>query len=382
MEKMKLYLALLSTISLEAGSLGKVFDNVAIDGYLRGTYQLHDVQDDRTYQDDAIGAKLHFGTKPLNGISVGASLYSSNALFHNDNRGLIPLRGENHASYAILGEAYLKAEFGKSMLTIGRQEIETPFAQVDDIGMVPNTFEAVILESHIVEDTTLFLGQIQKMAGVDASTVDTFTKINGSENMQLLGVRYEGISNVTLDGWYYNLKNAEVNTITFLEADYEKELDDMTYNIGFQYANQGYHVGKSANIFGGTVGVTANKLGVTVSTAYTEVHDNVAFSGFGGGPFYSNSEYLILDNAGKEGKATWVGSEYDASKVGVEGLTVGLGYITLANRVGKKSTELDLTASYEINDAIEIYGVASKLKGANIGEDDAKHLRVFANYNF
>jgi len=43
-------------------------------------------------------------------------------MFNDDNHGLVPLRGESHKSYAILGEAYLKSEFGKSMLKVGRQE--------------------------------------------------------------------------------------------------------------------------------------------------------------------------------------------------------------------------------------------------------------------
>jgi len=380
--KRTLGLLLISAIGVEAGSLAEAFSLAKVNGYLRGTYQAHDVKDDKTYEDDALGGKLHIETGEAYGISAGASFYTSNAVFNNDNKGLVPLRGESYKSYSILGEAYLKAEFGKSMLKVGRQEIETPFAQVDDIGMVPNTFEAAVFESHEIQDTSIFLGQLQKMSGVDAESVDTFKKINGSSNVQVLGVTYEGISDLTLAGWYYNLKDGEVDKIAYLEADYEKELGEMTYGVGLQYANQGYSVGQTAKVYGGTFSATANKLGLTVATAYTEVHDNAATSGFGGGPFFSNSEYLILDNAGKDGKATWFGSEYDASNIGLEGLVLGLGQVTLENEIGKEARELDFTASYEINKATEIHLIASKLKGANVGEDDAKHLRVFANYNF
>jgi len=118
-----------------------------------------------------------------------------------------------------------------------------------------------------------------------------------------------------------------------------------------------------------------------VRGAYTEVKDNGANSGFGGGPFYSNSEYLILDNAGANGKATWYCVEYEASD-SLEGLTVGLGRVTLENSDKAKATEVDLVLSYEMSDAFEVHAIASNLKGANVGEDDAKHLHIFANYNF
>ena len=375
-------LLLVSAMSVEAGTIAQAFENAKVDGYVRGTYQSHNVRSDTVYEDDALGGKLHIETASLYGIFLGAGFYTSNAIVNNENRGLVPLRGENHKSYSILGEAYIKSEFGKNGLKIGRQEIETPFAQVDDIGMIPNTFEAVIFKTKEFENTEIFLGQLQKMAGVDSETIDSFKKINASKNVQVLGITYQDISDITLAGWYYNLKDAEVDKIAYLEVDYEKELNEMSYGAGLQYAKESYSVGKTANIYGITLSARANNLGLTVATAYTEVKDNAAFSGFGGGPFFSNSEYLILDNAGKDAKATWFGAEYNAKNIGLDGLTLGLGKVTLEDEQAKEATEIDFTASYEISEATEIHLIASKLKGVNVGEDDAKHLRVFANYNF
>ena len=123
-------------------------------------------------------------------------------------------------------------------------------------------------------------------------------------------------------------------------------------------------------------------MGLTFATAYNETKDGSAFSGFGGGPFFSNSEYLILDNAGDEAKAKWMGVELDASILGMNGLNIGIGKITLETEANKKATEVDFVASYEINKDVEIHMIYSDLKGTNVGEDDAKHLRIYANYNF
>ncbi len=378
----KVSLMLLSILSVDAQSLSSALEQTKVDGYIRGSYQVHNVTDDRTYKDDAIGGKVHLETGAFYGVTLGASLYSSNAMFNDDNHELVPLIGENHKSYTILGEAYMQLDFGKSMLKVGRQEIETPFAQVDDIGMVPNTFESAIFENSDIDDTTIFLGQIQRMAGVDADVVDKFTKVNGSNNMQVLGVNYEGVQDLALGAWYYNLKDGEIDSIAYLEANYEKELGDMTYGVGLQYAKESYLNDADAKVYSGTLSATENNIGLTLSTAYSKAKDNGASSGFGGGPFFSNSEYLILDNAGKDGTALWYGAEYDASKVSIEGLTIGLEYVTLTNEAKKEATEADLVLSYEMNDDFEIHAIASNLKGHNVGEDDAKHLRVFANYNF
>ena len=378
MNKKIMSFVLLTVAGLEANGL----DEVTVDGYIRGSYQRHDVKEDKGYKDDAIGGKLHLETALRDGISLGASLYVSSSLLNDDNRGLIALRGERHKSYTILGEAYLKSEFGKNLLTIGRQEIETPFVQIDDIGMIPNTFEAVTLLNTEMENTTLFLGQIQKMSGVDAKVVDEFSKVNGSKNMQILGLSYDGISDLAFSAWYYRLSGAEVDEISYVEANYKKELGTYAYGWGLQYSKQGHDVGGSTSILGATLSFTANTMGLTLATAYNETKDGSAFSGFGGGPFFSNSEYLILDNAGDDAKAKWMGVELDASVLGVNGLNVGVGKITLETQSNKEATEVDFVASYDINKDMEIHMIYSNLKGATVGEDDAKHLRIYANYNF
>ena len=370
------------TIVINANSLANAFENATVDGYVRAAYEIHHIEGDETFKDGAVGGKLHIETAPIHGISLGSSFYTSNSFGSADNRGLVPFRGEVAHSYAILGEAYLKAVFGNTTLKLGRKEIETPFAQVDDIGMVPNTFEAYILENKDIYSTTLFIGQIQKMAGVDAEIVDQFTRVNGSKNMQVLGVTYEGIKDLTLNAWYYRLKDAQIDSIAYLEASYEGAYNGMGYGLGVQYAKQTYLQEKDALVYGVNASISHEDTGLTVGVAYNKADVNAATSGFGGGPFFSNSEYLIIDNAGKNGSQTWFGLEWDASTMGIDGLTVGISKAILKNENHQTSTEVDLVASYEMDKHVEMHIIASDIDGANVGEDTAKHLRVFANYHF
>ncbi len=383
MIKMSLITLLFSSVALEASSLEEAFKNAKVDGYIRGAYQSHNIKDNKTYTDGAIGGKLHIETAPISNINAGASFYTSNRVNSSDNRGLVPFRGEDKSSYSILGEAYLKGELGNnSLLKIGRQEIDTPFAQTDDIGVVPNTFEGAVFTNRDIEDTTIFLAQIQKMAGVDAETVDSFTKINKNRGMQSLGVVYKGFKDLSISGWYYNLDRAEISSISYLEAIYENSYNNLSYGFGVQYANEIYKEDKNSNIYGVTLSGGVDSIGLTLSSAYTKVNGNRANSGFGGGPFFSNSEYLIIDNAGANGEAFWCGLEYDATHIGFDGLNIGLGEVILTTKDNKQATETDLVASYDIDKNIEVHLIASNLDGDSVNEDNAKHIRVFANYNF
>ena len=373
---------MIMSIGINANTLTNAFEKATVDGYMRAAYEIHNVKGDDTFNDGAMGGKLHIETAPIHGISLGSSFYTSNSFGSSDNRGLVPFLGEVANSYSILGEAYLKVAFENTTLTLGRQEIETPFAQVDDIGMVPNTFESYVLENKDLPDTTLFIGQIQKMSGVDAEVVDQFTRVNGTNNMQVVGLTYEGIKDLNLNAWYYYLKNAEIDSIAYMEATYESVFSSINYGLGVQYAKQTYLQEKDTSIYGINTSLGYDHAGIILGFAYNKAVGNAATSGFGGGPFFSNSEYLIIDNAGKDSSQTWFGMELDAGKIGLNGLTVGLSKAILKNENRQKSTEVDFVASYAMSKNIAMHMICSDIDGKNVGEDTAKHIRVFANYYF
>ncbi len=365
---------LITTLTINANNFG----NIKTSGYLRVAYEMHDVRKNDTFSDGAIGGKLHMETGTYEGISLGMSFYTSNALGSSDNQGLVPFRGEVDNAYTLVGEAYVQAHFGNTRIKLGIQEIDTPFADTDDIGMVPNTFEAYIVYNQDIENTTLFLGQIQKMAGVDAKVVDTFSPVNAHNNMQVLGATYEGVENLTLTSSYYHIQNAEVDSIAYFDADYETE----NYSLGIQIAKQGYTIGKDATVFGITASTQYAPLGLTVSASYNNAWGNAAFSGFGGGPFFANSEYLILDNAGVAGEQSNIGIEWNGTNIGIENLSISLNHAILKNQAKEKAKETDILLSYSLGKHFETHLIASYIKGKNVGEDDANHMRVFMNYIF
>jgi len=376
MKKVWVYLILLSISLLEAGSLSDALSGTKVDGYIRATYQEHNIKNNKLYKDDALGGKVHIETSPFYGFSLGTSLYSSNALLNNDNSFLSTLRGESEKSYTLLGEGFIQAQFGKNLIKIGRQELDTPFADRDDVGMIPNTFEAGVLINKDLENTTIFLAQIRKMAGSGAEVINEFRKLNNNDYVNLLGVTYGTEEGLNISAWYYSLKNAEVEKIFYTEAMYAENVAGLFYEIELQYAKEKYSVGEDAVIKGGSFALLDR--GLRLSTAYTKVTGNQAFSGFGGGPFVSNAEFLIIDNAGADAKAIRYGAEWQSSK----NLTFGISKVSLTTEDNKEATEMDLLVHYSISENMEMHLIYSKIDTSIVGENDAKHLRIFANYNF
>jgi len=348
-----------------------------VDGYLRIGYQ----HDSGSITDAAIGGKLHVETKSWNGLSVGASFYTTHVIGGQNDGGSFPFFDGDNKSYSILGEAYLLGQWGNTTIKIGRQELDTPFADGDDNGMIPNTFEVAVLVNKDLPDTTIVLAHVHKWSGVDADEPSKFTKMNGNKGVQALGVIYEGIEGLALSGWYYRLKDFDVDSIAYIDANYEAETNGFSYGVGLQFARQHYSAAgqKAASVYG--VNASIGYGGFTLSAAYNKSSGNAAINGFGGGPFYTSANIMTIAEAGAGGKAYLVSAEYDASNLGISGLTLSAGYLTLKDSAGAKTKELDLGASYAFNDNLSLDIIYSKITD-HINGDNAKNIRAFVNYTF
>lgn len=354
-----------------------------VNGYIRVGYQNTDISGDTDYTDTALGGKLHIETVSWNGISAGASFYTTNSVGKDEGylsgAGMAFFDGSGN-SYSILGEAYLQGEWGNTTLKAGRQEIDTPFADTDDIGMVPNSFEAVTLVNTDIKETTILLAQVQRMAGVDAEVPGEFKKLNGDDGVQVFGATYEGIEGLSLSGWYYHAN--DLIKVPYLEATYEADLGEVSLGLGAQYAYMDWEGDSAAKVFGATLSAGFSPAGLTLGAAYNKSSDGPADDLFGGGPFFTSSEHLTLPVAGSDGEAVMYTAEWDAGTIGVDGLTLGAGYLTLESDTGLESSELDLVASYAFNDALTLDIFYSDIDDKIESGDELTNLRVFLNYAF
>jgi len=355
-----------------------------VSGYIRAGYQNTDISGDTDYTDTGLGGKLHIETTSWKGISAGASFYTTNVIFGNNEGEGVAFFDANNDSYSILGEAYLVGEWGNSMLKIGRQEIDTPFLDTDDIGMVPNTYEAAFFVNKDITNTTITLAHIERMAGIDAEPDPAeFDDIRNNDYVQLAGIEYEVTENLAISGWYYNLKNPQTDNLIYADVTYTDQIGSITYELGAQYAHRNLSddLHDDANIYGAMVDIGFENTGINVGIAYNHSQDNYATNGFGGGPFYTSSEHLTLREANADGEALFLSAGWDASTAGLEGLGFTVGYLMLDDENSNDATELDLTASYAMNDVLGLDVIYSDIDD-DINGDELTNLRVFVNYLF
>ena len=349
--KKVLSLALLSIIGLEASSLSEAFSKSEMNGQLRlGAIQTKDSAGDRS-STLALGGSLGVKTAPVAGISLAATFYTTNALFGKNNEGMF--LDSNSESYSIVGEAYIQAELGKTTLKAGRHIVDTPYADSDDIGMVPNTFEGITLINQDIPNTTVMLAMLNRWSGVDTETPEKFNDIQASGDSIYIGALiYEGLENTTLQAWQYKLDDTDFN---YLEAVYETE----AYSVATQYIDQGHD--NTAFGFSGAV----NMGNLAFNAAYNKAYGTVT-NGFGGGPFFTSSEdHTVAEVVDQE--AILIGAEY-----AINDLTVALTHVAF----DKGEDETDYLLSYAVNDNHSLDLIYSDMY------NDGTMVRFFANYNF
>lgn len=350
-----------------------------IDGYVRAGYQ----SDGENATDLALGVKLHIETNSWHGISAGASFYSTNDIGSNDGAG-VPFFDATNNSYSILGEAYLLGQWGNTTIKLGRQEIDTPFLDTDDIGMVPNTYEALLIVNEDIANTTVTFSHVEKMAGVDAEVDPAkFENVRDNDHVQLLGIEYAFSDHLALSGWYYHLNNSEINNLIYSDLTYSDTFHTIEYELGVQYAHRNLKdsVGEDGDIYGAMFALSMEQTGIDLGVAYNRANNNYATNGFGGGPFYTSSEHLTLREANADGDALLLSAGFDAAIVGIDGLKLGIGYLTLTDTNDIESTELDLVASYAFNDNFSLDVIYSDVDD-QINGDTFENTRVFVNYTF
>ncbi|SFD41055.1 OprD family outer membrane porin [Pseudoalteromonas denitrificans] len=198
-------------------------------GNLRLGYITADDGDGHSEKGSAFGGKLGYISESWQGLSAAGTLYTSQALFNDENGDFFASDG---SSYAILGEAYLNAQFGNTLVKGGRFGFDSPYADTDDIRMVQNTFSGVLFANSDIKNTHLYAAHLNKWSGVDTDKPEEFEKINADDGISTFGIVYEGIESLDLQTWYYNGRHFA--DLIYVEAMYETK----HLTLGAQFSAQ------------------------------------------------------------------------------------------------------------------------------------------------
>lgn len=281
---------------------------------LRALYQNHDAATSQ----DAIGASVSLHATNSEGPYISG--LRAQLVLTNQDRGFggVALVDENSTGFFMLTELYMGYKTSLGILKAGRMLIDTPFAGPHDIGLVPNSFEAITFEAGN-KNGGYQLGYLYAWAGVDADEIRRFNKIGDS------GVAYAGAyttlaNDMDLNGWFYYGKEETTSAIGELTGSLAQNL-----SVGAQLFYQKNANEQSTRGFGLKIGYGYENL--IVSAAYNQVSGVAADNLYGIGPFYVNKEFNTLSEGGNNAKMGVVGLEWDASKLFSNAtLALGFGY--------------------------------------------------------
>ncbi len=281
-------LSLVAVMAL--GTSAFAIDNVKVNGEAKLIYQTSDVQkyagetaDTGLFKqgNGAVGAGAPYGGAAAGGtsltlgatadllqnISAGAEVqaFSTLGLENNLVQDTMAPGGATRAEdSSTMSQLWLAASMGKTIVKVGRMELDTPLAFTETWNIVKNTFEGAVVLNNDIPDTTLVAAWVGKHNGYNDSA-ETATAVNNKfpgyfaageslgvnllmgstgrtvdmENFRTFGTDgayafaavNKSIPNTTLQAWYYDV--VKVADAFWLQAD--TKVAGMV-SLGAQYA--------------------------------------------------------------------------------------------------------------------------------------------------
>ncbi|HEX5330409.1 OprD family outer membrane porin [Sulfuricurvum sp.] len=395
--KRTVMMSLIAVAALNGASIEEAFKSGKVSGQLRGAYVSQDNAVDTDTYGTSLGGQLKYESGEWNNLKVGVSAYISQKIGFvtgdvDQGKANNDLFANNAKSYAYVGEAYVDYSANDFSLRVGRQLIDTPLADTDDIRMHPNTFEAAIATYSGFDKTTLVAGYVKRFAGYDSGDdISEFKRLDGvdSKGAAVLGVVNESIENLAVQGWYYGIDN--MANVVYADAIYSLPLSEsMGLELSAQAAN--FSEKQTSTIDGTVYGVGAalNVGALTLGAAYNKASNDdgkIIVNGFGGGPYFTSMEEWTIDSM-EDARAYQLSAELDLADAGIEGLKLSALYGTFKSvPADVKVKETDFIAAYEISEALMAemsYAMINDVNNnANAGTDGGyDRLLVRLSYNF
>ncbi len=403
MKKMVL-MSMVAISALSASSIDEAFITGKASGQIRIAYTSMEYDAGGNDYATTLGGILKYETADWNGLKLGAAAYVSQKIqgatgTAEDNHLNTELLDREGKSYTYMGEAYADYTIDGLNLRVGRQMLDTPFADTDDIRMHPNTFEAAVATYSGIEGTTIVGGYVTRWAGYDSEN-DTeskheFKKLSEDSNgAAVIGIVNESIENLALQGWYYSAD--KIADLYYTDAVYTIPLSETAgVELSAQYAAfredtqaDGTKSGADGSVYG--IGAAVNMGPLILGAAYNRGSNDEGKSapiGFGGGPYFTSMEEWTIEGM-NDVKAYQFSAELDLADAGLEGVTLTALYGNFKSDTdGTKVSETDLIASLELSEAITgdiSYAMINDKNNNADGGNDAGYDRflVRLNYNF
>ena len=347
----------------------------------------------------ALGGTLKYELASLHGFNAGFAFTTSQDLgFATGDTGSSKQNDELSSpsgGYSALSEAYVNYKNGDLNIRLGRQMIDTPLADTDDIRMVANTFEAYML-TYEFNKVIFTLGNVQQWQGTGAGLgyingvrQDTNWIDTEGRGTSMVGLSYE--QNVELNAWHYDIqKQDSASQASYFDLGYHWENDSVSVHGYVQYLHESEmkNSGVDADIHGVLFEVFLDNMGINVAYNKAKRHQGKkSYSGIGGSSLYTNMDTMILDEIADDREASSIVLGLDYSIDNFTFLYAYGDFVGEENIDRKKEhiVEQNLAVEYKVNDEfmlMAIYVKEEDKESATNTTYDWDRLQVMIEYNF
>jgi hypothetical protein len=370
-----------------------MFKDAKTTGQILSLYSGLNYEDSQDIYATAVGGFLKYELAKYKGFSGATTfVFSQDVSFlsGSDSKYNSEL-SSSQKSYTQMSEVYIDYEYSGLKLRGGRQIIDTPLADSDDIRMVANSFEAYIA-TYEYESLSFMGGALLSWQGYDAGIDDPWTK-TGEDNTYFGGLSWsDDLIDASL--WYYNINGVEGDATA--NNSYYGDLvghfhlsKEFFLHTGVQYLKQDEldKSGVASEIYGAMAEIVAYGAGLNIAYNKSLKEDNKqSFSGFGGGTLFTSMDNMIVDviAVDRDVDAIVAGLSYEYEDFSF--LYAYGDFKGSADSSGQKEhiVEQNIGATYEHEDITvgAIYTLQEDKENTGANDGDWNNVRVLLSYNF
>lgn len=353
-----------------------VFRGGKVDGNIRAYYNTRDYDHRPDEAGFSLGGALRAESGQFGFASIGAGFYTAQDLGTNSHD---PARVNQRlgSDLEVLGEAYLKIQAGKNVLTLGRQKITTPFANPGDAFIIPFTFQGYSLTGNPSESLSFhasYLNEIKNRNSEEFVDVglwssgryDISTPGNTSGTLNLGAIYTSG--SVKSELWLSRF--TEIFDMVYWSGQYQfAELGAFKPFVAGQLVKQkdsgDAWLGKvDSTLYGLQLGGSVNVFKVTLS--YNEVSEQkdaflngavLAPYSFSTSPLFTNNMLETFENL-DAGEAVKIALGYAPTPL--LSFQVSHASFDLVTAADREATNLDLT--YTFNGALQGFSLRWRME--------------------
>lgn len=379
-------LAVISAGTASASGFDEAIKNASVTGQFRLGYVTTspDVSGATDTTGAAFGGMIKMETAEWNRFQFAIAPYFSqniDTLSGDEDDG--ELAGDfldaNLDSYAYLGEAYVNYAFANGTVRVGRQQLDNPFINTDDIRMSPNTFNAAWVNLELSKALQLQGGVVKTWAGIDSGDDKDKFKDASGDGVMAVGVNYTVNEALAVQAWSYDFDE----NYSLLYADASYSIGDL--ELGVQFAS--FDEDNSSNVDGSVFGIfAAYSTGPwTFSLAMNQASNDPGKAvdvGLGGGNFYAAMDQMVIGGL-TDAEAHVLAVDYAVSDAFA--ISVAMGHFEDDGAASADIDETDIVLGYSVNEQLDIEFINTMVENdANTTDVDTNFTRQFVrvNYNF